>query len=150
MGTIAEQINYLAETKTAIKEALVAKGVSVGETDTFRSYAEKIGEIQSGGGDTITYWDITPNAELNELLLWAYMVKAQTSNGVVVNPIGIYYVQGGATEYVTPLAIALDIKRVVLVENGASQSLYDVLGTDDLSSFGARILTRDEFYNTNI
>lgn len=151
MGTTADKLNYLMDTKTAIKEALVAKGVSVDDTDTFRSYADKIGEIQSGGGegDTITYWDITPNAELNELLLWAYMVKAQTPDGVVVNPIGIYYVQGGATEYVTPLAIALDIKRVVLVENGAIQSLYDVLGTDDLSSFGARILTRDEFYNIN-
>ena len=31
MGTIAEQINYLAETKTAIKDALVAKGVSVAD-----------------------------------------------------------------------------------------------------------------------
>ena len=52
MGTIAEQINYLAETKTAIKDALVAKGVSVADSDTFRSYAEKIGEIQSGGGES--------------------------------------------------------------------------------------------------
>ena len=58
MGTIAEQINYLADTKTAIKEALVAKGVSVSEDATFRSYAEKIGEIQSGGGSQIEYWKI--------------------------------------------------------------------------------------------
>lgn len=118
-----------------------------------QNFSSEIASIEGGGGsaeDTITYWDITPNAELSEFLLWAYMVKAQTSDGVVVNPIGIYYVQGGATEYVTPLAIALDIKRVVLVENGAIQSLYDVLGTDDLSSFGARRLTRDEFYDTNI
>ena len=150
MGTIAEQINYLADTKKAIKDALVAKGVSVGDSDTLRSYADKIGEIQSGGEDTITYWDITPNSELNELLLWAYMVKARTSNGVVVNPIGIYYVQGGATELVTPLAIALDINRIVLVENGASQSLYDVIGTNDLSSLGARKLTKEAFYNINI
>ena len=49
MGTIAEQINYLADTKTAIKDALVAKGVSVADSDTFRSYADKIGQIQSGG-----------------------------------------------------------------------------------------------------
>ena len=48
MGTLVEKINYLKETKTAIKNAIVAKGVSVSDTDTFRSYAGKIGEIQSG------------------------------------------------------------------------------------------------------
>ena len=49
MGTLVEKINYLKETKTAIKNAITAKGVSVSDTDTFRSYAGKIGEIQSGG-----------------------------------------------------------------------------------------------------
>ena len=48
MGTLVEKINYLKETKTAIKNAIVSKGVSVSDTDTFRSYAGKIGEIQSG------------------------------------------------------------------------------------------------------
>ena len=52
MGTTADKLNYLLDTKTAIKDALAAKGVSVADTDTFRSYAEKIGKIQSGGGDT--------------------------------------------------------------------------------------------------
>lgn len=147
MGTTADKLNYLMDTKTAIKEALIAKGVNVNNTDTFRSYADKIGQIQSGGReDTITYWDITAGEELGELALWAYMVKARSSNGVIINPIGIAYVQG----FLTPLAVALDIKRVVLVENGVSQSLYDVLGTDDLSTIGARRLTRDEFYDTNI
>ena len=48
MGTTAEKLNYLLETKEAIKGAIEAKGVEVVETDTFRSYADKIGEIQSG------------------------------------------------------------------------------------------------------
>ena len=53
MGTTADKLNYLMGTKTAIKEALVAKGVNVGETDTFRSYASKIAAIpQEGGGAT--------------------------------------------------------------------------------------------------
>ncbi len=43
MGTLVEKINYLKETKTAIKNAIVAKGVPVSDTDTFRSYAGKIG-----------------------------------------------------------------------------------------------------------
>jgi hypothetical protein len=45
----ADKLNYLNETKEAIKTALVEKGVSVSDSDTFRSYADKIGEISSGG-----------------------------------------------------------------------------------------------------
>lgn len=50
MGTIAEKLRHLAETKTAIKNAITAKGVSVAESDTFRAYATKIGQIRSGSG----------------------------------------------------------------------------------------------------
>lgn len=36
------KLDYLEDTKVAIKDALNAKGLSVADTDTFRSYAEKI------------------------------------------------------------------------------------------------------------
>ena len=55
MATVAEQLTSLAETKTAIKDAIVAKGVSVADTDTFRSYATKIGEISGGGAPATKY-----------------------------------------------------------------------------------------------
>lgn len=45
MATIADKLTYLNETKTAIKNALVSKGVDVRDTDTFRSYADKIENI---------------------------------------------------------------------------------------------------------
>lgn len=51
MGTIADKLNYLNTTKTNIKNAIIEKGVEVSDNDTFRSYATKIGEISSGGGD---------------------------------------------------------------------------------------------------
>ena len=47
MGTISEKLTYLNSTKTAIKNALVAKGVTVTDSDTFRSYADKVGSIAS-------------------------------------------------------------------------------------------------------
>lgn len=50
MGTIAEKLTYLNGTKTAIKNAIINKGVSVSDTDTFRSYASKIESMQTGGG----------------------------------------------------------------------------------------------------
>ncbi|WP_050696877.1 hypothetical protein [Anaeromassilibacillus senegalensis] len=53
MGTIAEKLRHLAETKTAIKNAITAKGVAVSERDTFRSYATKIEQIKSGTVNSI-------------------------------------------------------------------------------------------------
>lgn len=48
MGTITDKLNKLAETKSAIKTAIVNKGVSISDSDTFASYADKIGSIEGG------------------------------------------------------------------------------------------------------
>lgn len=50
MGTITDKLNKLAETKSAIKTAIVNKGVAVSDTDTFASYADKIASISGSGG----------------------------------------------------------------------------------------------------
>lgn len=42
MGTMEEKWAYLKQTKSLIKQAIIARGVSVSDTDTFRSYADKI------------------------------------------------------------------------------------------------------------
>ena len=52
MGTISDKLTYIEGTKDAIKQAIIAKGVSVSDSDTFRSYASKINDIESGGGLT--------------------------------------------------------------------------------------------------
>ena len=52
MGTITDKLNKLAETKSAIKTAIVNKGVSISDTDTFASYADKIASISGGGTPT--------------------------------------------------------------------------------------------------
>ena len=49
MGTITDKLNKLAETKSAIKTAIVNKGVSISDSDTFASYADKIASISGGG-----------------------------------------------------------------------------------------------------
>lgn len=51
MGTTAEKLAYLEETKTAIKDAIVAKGVEVPEGTTFRGYAGLISGISTGLSD---------------------------------------------------------------------------------------------------
>lgn len=45
MGTIADKLNRVLETKNAIKQALINKGVEVSDTDSFESYAGKIDSI---------------------------------------------------------------------------------------------------------
>lgn len=60
MATIAEQLTSLANTKTAIKQAIIDKGVQVADDTPFRNYADKIGEI-SGGGEPSGEWQPNPN-----------------------------------------------------------------------------------------
>ena len=48
----ADKLIYANGTKVAIRDAIVAKGVAVPEETTFRQYATKIGEIETGGGAT--------------------------------------------------------------------------------------------------
>ena len=61
MGTISEKLNYLKETKTAIKDAIVAKGVEVPDGTTFREYAGLISGISTGLSDAdLALADATP------------------------------------------------------------------------------------------
>lgn len=53
MGNIADKLSYLAGTKSAIKEAIEAKGVEVPEGVSFRGYVALIEGI-SGTGASLT------------------------------------------------------------------------------------------------
>ena len=55
MATIAEQLTSLANTKAAIKQSIIDKGVAVADTDPFSAYPAKIGQISGGGGATTKY-----------------------------------------------------------------------------------------------
>ena len=48
MGTIQDKLNYLNTTKGLIKQAIIDKGQTIADTDTFRSYTNKISAINSG------------------------------------------------------------------------------------------------------
>lgn len=54
MGTVADKLNKLITTKNNIKNAIVSKGVTINDSDTFSSYAEKISQIQQTGETTTT------------------------------------------------------------------------------------------------
>ena len=48
--SIADKLKSLKEAKQAIRDAIIKKGIEVLDTDSFKSYADKIESIVSGGG----------------------------------------------------------------------------------------------------
>ena len=46
-NTIDSQLTYLEETKLLLKDAIINKGQNIQDTDTFRSYANKIDQIST-------------------------------------------------------------------------------------------------------
>lgn len=86
MGTTTDKLNYLIETKQAIKSALIDKGVEVSDNDTFRSYAEKISNISSGeqGELDFSYYStlVAPNVDdyhPESYVTWNYLETAVKS-----------------------------------------------------------------------
>lgn len=69
MSQITKKLLYLDDTKEAIKAKLLEKGVAVSESDTFRSYAEKIDEIKggAGSGDAVVWYVTFIGADGSEL-----------------------------------------------------------------------------------
>ena len=66
MATIAEQLTSLANTKAAIKQSIIDKGVAVADTDPFSAYPAKIGQI-SGGGTPATKFGATIDSFIGDV-----------------------------------------------------------------------------------
>ena len=73
----ADKLNKLLETKAAIRNAIVNKGVEVGEDVVFADYPTKIAEIETGGG----------SGEVNPY--YEELFNLRTSNGT--NMKGLFY-----------------------------------------------------------
>ena len=67
MGTINEKLNYLLQTKENIKQAIKGKGVEITDSDSFRSYAEKIGTIKAGGDEILIDKDVANKIDINKM-----------------------------------------------------------------------------------
>lgn len=83
MGTIAEKLEYLNGTKTAIKTAITNRGVSVSDADTFRDYATKIGDI----GETVdkSKYGVTIDNLLGDVLPNGILTRPTASFEVIVD-----------------------------------------------------------------
>lgn len=45
---LQDNLNYIEDTKNLIKQAIIAKGQTITDNDTFRSYKDKILAIKTG------------------------------------------------------------------------------------------------------
>ena len=62
MSTIQENLDRITNAKSAIKDAIIQKGIEVTDTEKIETYADKILQIKSGGGAEIPEFD--PNGPL--------------------------------------------------------------------------------------
>ena len=62
MSTIQENLDRIKNAKSAIKDAIIQKGIEVTDTEKIETYADKILQIKSGGGTEIPEFD--PNGPL--------------------------------------------------------------------------------------
>ena len=53
MATVAENLQTILDIKSDIKTAIINKGVSVADSDSFTTYADKIESIETGGGSSV-------------------------------------------------------------------------------------------------
>ena len=62
MATIKENLDRIKNAKSAIKNAIIQKGIEVTDTERIETYADKILQIKTGGGEEIPEFD--PNGPL--------------------------------------------------------------------------------------
>ena len=69
MGTVADKLTYLSDTKVAIHDAIEAKGVDIAVGTSFREYATKIADITTGDlpkpttAGLVAYYQLTGTAD---------------------------------------------------------------------------------------
>ena len=57
MSTLQENLDRIKNAKSAIKNAIIQKGIEVTDTEKIETYADKILQIKSGSGTEIPEFD---------------------------------------------------------------------------------------------
>ena len=64
MSTIQENLDRITNAKSAIKAAIIQKGIEVTDTEKIETYADKILQIKSDGGGTTEIPEFDPYGPL--------------------------------------------------------------------------------------
>lgn len=79
MGTTADKLNKLLETKANIKQAIINKGVDVSDDTKFADYPSKIADIVSGDDPLGPFYKQITNNGTNYYYLFAYKTISDSS-----------------------------------------------------------------------
>ena len=127
MGTTADKLNRLLETKTAIKEAIKGKEVPVSDADSFRSYAEKIMSIPQerrtpDKKSDVTFYDydgiVLHSYTKEAFLALAEMPELPTRVGLICQ--GWNYELEDARAYVEEYGV-LDVGATYITDDGKTR-----------------------------
>lgn len=119
MGTTAEKLAYLADTKTDIKNAIVAKGVEVPEGTTFREYADLIAGISAGADTTLSSGEVNPDLAV-KFYNYAFTIPVENTQalfvcvGISSNEFSVFALSlpdGGYYKSAAYGALSIDISR---------------------------------------
>ena len=164
MGTTDEKLDYLAQTKSDIRDAIVSKGVTVTSQDTFRTYATKIGQISGGSSFSMSMTNIvsgiTSNLDTTQVLtepgLYVLLFSTATNtgfdngyisysgtNGDNYNLIHSYRASNASSADTYP-TIALDLVEIISSTNvtmfsygqGDGGVSYTITKLNNVNSFG--------------
>ena len=88
MGTTADKLNKILETKAAIKSAIISKGVEVADGTKFADYPSKIAAISGGGSsEADTYYEDLFNQRTTDGTNMSYLFYNSSSSEIDVSRI---------------------------------------------------------------
>lgn len=131
MGNISEKLEYLSQTQSLIKNAIISKGVAVEDSDSFRSYVNKINNISSSD----------PNTLLNVTEL-AYQEQIELESGKVYR-----FVPTGNVTFVLPTIVDKLKFPQILVQLKMETVVTIDLGTTNFFNKEAPDLSKEGIYN---
>ena len=142
MGTTADKLNKLLETKQAIKQAIIDKGVDVSDDTVFADYPSKINNIEGGGGNS--YYEDLYNQRTNNGTSMKGMYAYCEAPELDLRSLDISKVTNMSSMfYGCPSSINIDgwiISNVTTVQNMFSNVNLDNVILTNLSFSNTRIL----------
>lgn len=144
MGTTADKLNKLLETKANIKQAIIDKGVDIPDDTKFADYPSKIADIASGDDPVGPFYKQLTNNGTNYNYLFAYKTISDSSFIEPLDTSNVTNMSNAFNTFSTSSSLDLtgwDISKVTNIQN----MFYDAKITE-LDVTGWNVSTIKSFY----
>lgn len=131
MGTTADKLNKIIETKSDIKNAIIEKGVDVSDSDVFSSYGDKIRNIKSGSTLPSPFMDRIDICKKFKKLSGGFEIDWDD------NVFGFGYSTGFSSSYIEEYYFDINNKLSTIISNSKR----------NISVFSDKIFYNDNYIN---